>query len=279
MQNVSTQIWDANLHIEPQVGKPAGSPYTRAGDTLVRFDEFNRVMAPFERVIVCGTKARQAGLWVTDEFVADFTATAPDQLIGFAGCDPTQPGYMAELMYAVETLHLRGVRLEPAQSHFDPHDPACGPVFAYCQKYGLPILVQTGSTFDRTAPLAYSRPALYDEIAISFPDLRIVLTQAGSPFFDECLAVMGKHPNLYAEISSLHRRPWQFYNLLVSAQENQVVHKLLFGTGYPFNTTTDAIAGLRGANQVAGKSGLPRITDETVQSILEQDACRLLGLA
>jgi uncharacterized protein len=279
MQNVHAQIWDASLHIDAQVEKPAEWKNIRPSDPPIRIEEFFRIMAPFERVIVSGTKARRAGFWVPDEFVSDFISTAPDQLIGFAGCDPTQPGYMAELMYAVQTLHLRGVRLEPARANFDPHDPACEPVYSYCQKYGLPILVHTGAVFDRTAPLAYSRPALYDDIAISFPDLRMVLIQAGSPFFDECLAVIGKHPHLYAELSSLHCRPSQYYNLLIAAQEYQLAHKLLFGTGYPFFTTSDATTGLRNLNRVAGTNGLPRISDGTIQTILEQDACRLLDLS
>ena len=65
-------------------------------------------MAPFDRVVVFGMKAKRTGYWVPDSYIADFVAQAPDKLVGFAGCDPTQPGHMEELHFAVENLGLQG---------------------------------------------------------------------------------------------------------------------------------------------------------------------------
>ena len=38
------------------------------------------------------------------------------------------------------------------------------------------------------------------------------------------------------------------------------------------------IAGLRGVNHIIGASGLPRITDQTIEEILHRDSFSLLGI-
>ena len=121
----------------------------------------------------------------------------------------------------------------PTYAGFDPRDSRCDSVYRYCQARGVPILFHVGTTYNRLAPLGLSRPWLWDEVAINYPDLRMVLAHVGHPFCDECLVVIRKHPHVYADIAALFYRPWQFYNMMISAQEYQVTHKLLFGTDYP----------------------------------------------
>ncbi len=106
----------------------------------------------------------------------------------------------------------------------------------------------------------------------------MVLAHVGHPFMEECLVVIRKHPHVYADISALYYRPWQFYNMLIAAQEYNVTHKLLFGTDYPFAAGQASIDGLRQANDVIGVSGLPRVTDGTIEGILGRDAFGLLGI-
>lgn len=285
MQNIHAHVWDQALHIAPQTVCEADLARGYPMDLTVQFEAFMQDMAPFERVVVFGLKARRTGYWVPDEYVSAFVAGAPDKLVGFAAGDPTQPGCMDELARAVEGLGLRGLKLGPIYGGFDPRDPCCAPVYDYCQRKGLPILFHTGTTFNRAAPLGVSRPWLFDEVAILYPELRMVLAHLGHPFYDECLAVIRKHPHVYADISALFYRPWQFYNMLVIAQEYKVVHKLLFGTDYPFARAQESIAGLQNVNRIVGSSGsgssggLPRVADETIQGILERDALSLLGVS
>jgi len=81
------------------------------------------------------------------------------------------------------------------------------------------------------------------------------------------------------DISALFYRPWQFYNMLITAQEYGVTHKLLFGTDYPFAHAQESIDGLRNINAIVGSSGLPRVTDETIDGILNRDALQRLGIS
>lgn len=278
MQNVHSHAWNQNLHFDDSTVKESDLSRGYRIDLTVDIDAFLADMEPFEKVIVFGLKGRLTGYWVPDRYVADFVSKAPEKLVGFASCDPTQDGYMDDLRAAVERLSLKGVKMGPIYGGFDPRDPRCKPVYEYCQARGLPIVVHTGTTFNRAAPLGYSRPWLFDEVAIEYPELRMVLAHMGHPYCEECLVVIRKHPHLYADISALYYRPWQFYNAMVAAQEYKVLHKLLFGTDYPFTKAADSIEGVRNLNGITGSSGLPVVSQEAIEEILERDALRLLGI-
>jgi uncharacterized protein len=278
MQNVHTHAWDQALHFDPATVREADISRGFPMDLSVQFDTFMADMAPFDKVVVFGMQAKLNGYWVPDEYVAEFVRRAPGKLYGFAGCDVTQDGYLEGVKYAIEKLHLSGVKMGPIYAGFDPRDSRCDPVYAWCQENGIPILCHSGTTYNRAAPLRFSRPWLWDEVAIKYPGLRMVLAHVGHPFCDECLVVIRKHPNLYADISALFYRPWQFYNMLIEAQEYRVTHKLLFGTDYPFAKSGESIDGLRNANHLVAGTALSRVSEEVVEDILTRDSFELLGI-
>jgi uncharacterized protein len=278
MQNIHAHAWDQNLHMRPETVREADLSRGHPLDLTVRFDAFLRDMEPFERVAVFGLKARRTGYWVPDDYIADFVSRSPARLVGFAACDPTQPGHLDELRHAIEDLGLKGLKLGPIYAGFDPRDSICDPVYRYCQDRGVPILFHTGTTFNREAPLGVSRPWLIDEVAIRYPQLRMVMAHLGHPFYEECLVVIRKHPHVYADVSALFYRPWQFYNMLITAQEYKVMHKLFFGTDYPFTSSAESLAGVRGVNRIIGDSPLPRVSLEAVEEIIQRDAFGLLGI-
>lgn len=278
--NVHAHAWDPELHIAPATRAEADRSRGRPMDLTVDFDRFMAEEAALcDKTILFGLKAQRTGYWVPDAYVAEFVGRAPDKLLGFAACDPTQPNALEELRHASEELGLVGVKMAPMYAGFDPRDPRCLPIYAYCQEHGLPILFHSGTTFNQDAPLQYTRPWLFDEVGYRYPELRVILAHVGHPFGEECLVVIRKHPHVYADISALYYRPWQFYNMLIAAQEYNVTGKLLFGTDYPFAGMAESMAGLRNANAIIGHSGLPRVTDATIDGILQRDSLALLGLA
>jgi predicted TIM-barrel fold metal-dependent hydrolase len=279
MQNVHAHVWDQSLHFDPATVRETDLSRGYPLDLTVRFEAFVEDMGPFEKVVVFGLKGRATGYWVPDEHVAEFVKHAPEKLVGFASCDPTQPGHLEELREGAERLGLRGVKMGPIYANFDPRDHRCEPIYGYCERHGLPIIFHTGTTFNHGARLEYGRPWLLDEVAIKHPELRMVLAHVGHPFCEECLVVIRKHPHVYADIAALYYRPWQFYNLMIAAQEYRVTHKLLFGTDYPFTKASESIAGVRNVNHIIGESGLPRVSEAAVEEILARDALGLLGIS
>ena len=278
MQNIHAHVWDAAKHFAPETVRETDLSRGYPLDLTVAFDAFLRDMAPFDRVAVFGLKAKLTGYWVPDDYVADLVSRAPAKLVGFAACDPMQPEHMAELRYAVETLGLVGVKMGPIYAGFDPRDSVCDSVYGYCEERGLPIVFHTGTTFNRAAPLEYGRPWLFDEVARKHPALRMVLAHVGHPWSEECLVTIRKHPHVYTDIAALYYRPWQFYNTMVLAQEYNVMHRLLFGTDYPFAAAGDSIEGLRNVNRIVEEAALPRVSEGAVSEILSRNAFALLGI-
>ena len=84
----------------------------RAGvevDLSVRYDEYRAGATHADRTIVFGGKAKLSGLWVDDQYVADYVAAHPDRLVGFLSLDPTQDDWQREMRDGHEQLGLRGI--------------------------------------------------------------------------------------------------------------------------------------------------------------------------
>jgi predicted TIM-barrel fold metal-dependent hydrolase len=128
------------------------------------------------------------------------------------------------------------------------------------------------------APLRYAHPLVMDEIAIAFPELRIVMAHLGHPWQVDTFAVIRKHPNVYADVSAGFYRPWSFYSAMRLATEWNVLPKLLFGTDYPIATATETLTGLRAVNAPIAGTGMPPVPLDAVEAIIERDALTCLGL-
>lgn len=94
----------------------------------------------------------------------------------------------------------------------------------------------------------------------------------------ECVAVIRKHPNLYADISALHYRPFQLYHSLMLVQEYGVWNKLLLGTDYPFTTVNATVEGFRHLNDMLEGTHLPRLDSRQIEALIVRDAFGILGL-
>ena len=104
------------------------------------------------------------------------------------------------------------------------------------------------------------------------------LAELGKPYEGECVAVIRKHPNVYADISALYYRPFQLYQSLMLVQEYGVWDKLLFGTDYPFTTVNGSIEGLGKLNQMLEGTALPRLNEDAMEQMITRESLRLLGL-
>ena len=185
---------------------------------------------------------------------------------------------MEELERCHQDLHCQGVKLGPIYQGIHPLDTRYYEIYRYCQQHGLPIMTHMATTFSSGVPLEYARPALMDQVACDFPDLVIVLAHLGHPWEAETIAAIRKQPNLYADISALYYRPWQFYNSMRLLTEYRAEKKVLFGSDFPATTTANSISGLRNVNAVLAQSGLPPVPESVIDTILYQNALAILGL-
>ncbi|MCC6424917.1 MAG: amidohydrolase [Phycisphaerales bacterium] len=277
--DVHSHAWLDQKHFNDDFRRQASR--ARAGrevDLTVRYEDYRR-SAPDDAVaIVFGGKARLSGVWVEDRFIADYVAQDPGRLIGFMSLDPTVPGWEDELKQGHQELGLRGIKLLPMYAGFSPDDPKLDSLWEYAQQHGLPVLLHTGTTFVAQAPIEYTLPRLLDRVAIRHPQTKIILAHLSHPYEGECVAVIRKHPNLFADISALFYRPFQLYHSLMLVQEYGIWGKLLFGTDYPFSTVNDTIEGLRKLNDMTAGTAMPRLDEKQIENLIHRDALSLLGL-
>lgn len=277
--DVHSHVWEYPRHFGDDFRDQARR--ARGGtevDLTVRFEAYRAAATADTRSIVFGGKAKLSGMWVDDDFVAAYVRRHPDLLIGFLSVDPTQPGWEDELRRGHQELGLRGIKLLSMYAGFRPDDPSLDPLWQYATQNRLPVLLHTGTTFIRQAPLECTLPRHLDAVAIRFPDVKIIMAHLGHPYEGECIAVIRKHPNVYADVSALHYRPFQLYHALMLVQEYGVWHKLLFGSDYPFTTVNASIDGLRALNGMLEGTALPRLDTAQIEGLIHRDSFALLGL-
>jgi len=228
--------------------------------------------------VVFGLQASATGWNIPNDAVAAQVARAPERLLFFASVDPLLTDYLAELERCHRQLGAVGVKLAPLYQNVHPRDPRYLEIYRYCERHGLPILFHAGTSFVGGTPLEYSRPAHFDSIAVEFPELRMILAHLGHPWEGETIAVIRRHPHVYADLSALYYRPWQFYNSMRLLVEYRTEAKVLFGSDFPFTTTADSIAGVRGLDGILAQSGLPPVPAQVLEDIIHRDALKLLGL-
>lgn len=247
-------------------------------DLTVRWEDYRASATECAKTVVFGGKAKLSGLWVPDRAVASYVAQYPDRLIGFLSLDPTQPGWQQELEEGHESLHLKGIKLMPMYAGFSPDSRELDYLWEYATRNGLPVLLHTGTTFIDRAPLQYTLPRLLDNVATRFPEQRMILAHLGHPYEGECVVTIRKHPNVYADCSALHYRPFQLYHSLMLVQEYGVWNKLLFGSDYPFTTVDASLAGMRKLNDMLQGTMLPRLDMERMEAMFARDTLSLLGI-
>ncbi|MFC0624875.1 amidohydrolase family protein [Kribbella deserti] len=212
-----------------------------------------------------------------NDSTAEFVAAAPDRRIGFLSVNPLDPNAIVETERCRD-LGLKGVKLGPNYQNFDPLGESALAYYAYCEQHGLPILFHQGASPIREAPLRYTYPLVTDEIALRFPELRIVMAHMGHPWARETVVTIRKHPHVYADVSSIYLRPWVLYESLITAVEWGATGKLLLGSDFPIANTAEAIAGLWTVNDMLEGTKLPRVPDEVIEGIVYADALGALGL-
>jgi predicted TIM-barrel fold metal-dependent hydrolase len=213
-----------------------------------------------------------------NDITAEFVADAPARRIGFSSVHPDAPGALEELERSAGDLGLKGIKLGPNYQNFEPLSDAAMRIYAWAEAHGQPILFHQGTSPIRAAPLRYAHPLVMDEVAIRFPELRIVMAHIGHPWQADTIAVIRKHPHVYADVSANFYRPWSFYAAMRIATEWNVLQKLLLGSDFPIATTAETIAGMRALNDIPRRSGLPGIPEDAIEAIIERDSLALLGL-
>jgi len=236
-----------------------------------------RAMSCVDASLVIGHRADLVGAHIPNELIADFVSRDPQHRLGIAGIDPLADSVDQDLTIAME-LGLVGIALTPPLAGFNPTHSSAMRIYERCCDNNLPVIITMPQPLPASAVLDFARPIHWDEVARTYPELRILFTQMGFPWIDELLVLAGKHKHVFAEVSGVATRPWQVYNALSTAWSLDVMDRLLFGSGFPMSTPQQAIESLYSVNVSIKGTLLPPIPRARVKEIVERDALACLGI-
>lgn len=227
---------------------------------------------------ILGFESQYIGASISNEQVANYVKRRPNKYLGFAGIDPLAPNWQDKLKEAID-LGLVGVCFSPAAQNCHPTHTQAFKLYEKCQDLQLPILHHPGTHMATAAVMAFSRPYLFDEVGRCFPKLKLILSQLGHPWVDETIILLSKHPNFFADLSDISSRPWQLYNALLTAQQQNVTDSLLLGSDFPFSTPEQVIYNLYSVNHFTKGTDMPMIPRHVLSNIIERDTLTALGLS
>lgn len=185
----------------------------------------------------------QEGALISNEEVAQLVDKHPDRFVGIASVPLNKPvPAVLELRHWVKERNFKGLRIVQWLWNLPPTHAYYYPLFAECVQLGVPVCLQVGHT-GPLMPSEVGRPIPYiDQIALDFPDLKIVCGHIGYPWTTEMIAVATKHRNVYIDTSAYSAN--RFPPELVAYMKGHGKHKVMFGTNYPMITPAKCLQDL-----------------------------------
>lgn len=260
--------------IDLRTQAPAVAPGSDADQRDAAFDD---AMSCVGVAAVIAGRCERLGIACTNDDVAAFVASAPQRRIGFASIDPLLPSASDDLDRAFGQ-RFAGVCLSPADHGYRATHDGAWTVFHRCAEARIPVLIANPLLRHPGSQLEFACPALLDEVVRELPHLTVILGDFARVFLEETLLMVAKHARVYAEISGAVNRPWTLYTAMIAAHERAVLHKLLFGSGFPVESPEAAIERIYTINAMRGGTELPSVPRESLRSIVERNALECIGV-
>jgi predicted TIM-barrel fold metal-dependent hydrolase len=179
---------------------------------------------------------------ISNEQVAGFVQRYPDRLVGIASVNLYRPmEAVRELRLYVRQHRFCGVRIVPWLWNLPPDDRRYYPIYSECIELGVPFCTQVGHT-GPLCPSEPGRPIPYlDNVALEFPELKIIGGHIGFPWVNEMISLATKYPNVYIDTSAykVSRYPTELVGYLRGHGRN----KVLFGSNHPAWPAADCLEG------------------------------------
>ena len=214
----------------------------------------------------------------------------PDRLIGcIAGVDPNRPTAVEFLERAVKEWGMIGLKLHPCFGRFYANDRRCYLLYEKCVELGIPAYIHTG--IEHTPfPIKYGDPIHVDDVALDFPELKIVMFHAGlHHWWPAASAIAGLRHNVFLELGfwqlKLLRNPVEaFYKPLRAMLDEVGPSKIMYGTDWPALRLIRRLSpkvflkAFREPPEEVRAAGI-EFTEQEINGIFGDNAAKLLGLS
>jgi len=184
--------------------------------------------AGIKRAVLCGGSLKE------NFEIAKIIDRFPDRFVGIAGCRPDIDGITDSyrgVREALSSMGLKGLSLGPYIMNIHANDKKLYPLYALCTDLQKIVIIHASLHYNTLTPLDLGDPRFFDEIAVDFPDLKIVMSHSGVGFGVMALAIGQRHENVYMEVSALY--PKYLNPMFLHAFNTYLKDKVIFGTDYP----------------------------------------------
>ncbi len=180
-----------------------------------------------------------------------------------------------EISEYLENGFIKGLKFYPGYEPFYPNDIRLKLMYEMAVEYNVPVMFHSGDTYAPTGKVKYSHPLHIDDLAVDYPDLKIVICHIGNPWIKDCMEVVYKNNNVYADISGLVLGNFsdKFERYMKKEIEEMITYAgdpnyLLYGTDWPISNMSSY---LKFMSQL-------ELADEKKELILWKNAAQLFKI-
>lgn len=150
---------------------------------------------------------------------------------------------LREMADYLRSGEIKGFKLYPGYEPFYPHDKRLQVIYELAIEFDIPVMFHSGDTYTPKGKIRYSHPLHIDDVAVDFPELKIVICHVGNPWIRDCMEVVYKNKNVYADFSGLVLGDFsdKFERYMKEQLEEMILYAgepgyLLYGTDWPIST-------------------------------------------
>jgi hypothetical protein len=278
-------VIDIHIHIQPwEQLKPAVQEKMRAGrkdlDQILHFIQSPKAFLEF----LDANGVERAGLInypspdlmgftaATNDFVANYCKKNPQRLIAFGGVHPRFCDDVEAEMTRLFKLGIRCLKVHPPHQAIEANAYRHGNIkqealYRRAETENMLVMFHGGTSIFPGARNVYADTMPIDDVAVDFPNLKIIIAHAGRPLHTETtFFLLRRHKNIHIDISGIP--PKKLLDYLPRLEE--IADKTLWGTDWPSPGVWDLKKNITDFMQ------LP-LAEEIKQKILYSNALNLLA--
>lgn len=238
-------ITDCHIHIQPyEMFKPGPievmrkargkfddiMEYSRSPGSLLKYLDSVGV----ERAMLINYVAPEVmGLTAeVNDWVANYCKENPRRLLSCGSVHPRHTANVQADMEQLVRLGIRMIKIHPPHQLLFANDYVNGVqelevIYRTAEKNGIPVMIHTGTSIFPGARNRYGDPLFLDDVAVDFPNLKILMAHGGRPIWMQtAFFLLRRHRSVYLDISGIP--PKLLLQYFPRLQE--IASKTLFGT-------------------------------------------------
>ncbi len=127
-------------------------------------------------------------------------------------------------------LGVKGLKIHGVHCRHPVNDPRLYPAYEICRDRNLPLMLHAGTSIFPGTRLRYADPYAFDDVAVDFPELDLILCHGGRGWWYQLAEYMvQRHENVYIDVSGLP--PQNLLNYYPKMAK--LSSRFIFGTDFP----------------------------------------------